>query len=235
VFGPEFPEVAGDWQATLAALRDAKAGVVPAALDHPDIGPIDLPFGEPGKGRKDGWGLAKLEARHPEVIEDLPAIVRSMKVKRRSINRIQLEGPDHKGAVRLDYDGEARTWLLTAFAKRPEDLPKNAPPLPEDRRGSVVGQAGSPDRGAIANIDTAGPIDNPELKAFDDGAGGRADLADSLEHDYRAAAADPGRAARTYLIGDSDEPRTLFDILEELDRDRAAAAALRTCAGGGAA
>jgi hypothetical protein len=50
------------------------------------------------------------------------------------------------------------------------------------------------------------------------------------------AAADPERAQRGYLLDDSGKARTLADILDELDRDQAAVAALRACAapGGGA-
>lgn len=72
-------------------------------------------------------------------------------------------------------------------------------------------------------------IDEPALKAFEDPRGpGISGQVDSLEHDYRMAAADPDQAKRVYQI-DDDAPRTLLDILEELDRDREAAAALRAC------
>lgn len=76
-------------------------------------------------------------------------------------------------------------------------------------------------------------IDEPALKAFEDPRGsGFADLADSLEHDYRAQLTDPERAKRTYEVG--DKRITLTELLDEFDRDREAAAALRACAGGGA-
>lgn len=106
--------------------------------------------------------------------------------------------------------------------------------LPRNRASNDAGgRAGSPDRGATGNMDVAGPIDNVALKAFDDAGHGRAELADSLEHDYRAAAtADPERAKRAYEV--DGRTLTLAELLDEFDRDREAAAALRACAGGGA-
>jgi hypothetical protein len=205
-FGREFPDATGDWQATLDVLRREQSGVVPGALEHPEIGSIDLPWGVEGTNRQDGFGLAKLEKYHPDVVADLPAIIQSMSIRKREPGRIQLEGPYHRGAVRLDWDGEARTWLLTAFAKDPKRLPvgrlameERAPGAPDDRRGAPGGRDGSPDRGAAVSIDQAGPLDNDALKAFDDDGDGRAQVADSLEHDYRMIADKPaaGDAAST--------------------------------------
>jgi hypothetical protein len=72
-------------------------------------------------------------------------------------------------------------------------------------------------------------VDDAALKAFDEpGGAGHAQLADSLEHDYRAAAEDPERAKRTYEV--DGRVITLADLLDEFDRDRAAVAALRECA-----
>jgi hypothetical protein len=140
-FGREFPDAAGDWPATLAALRGERGGVVPGALDHPEIGEIDLPWGEAGKRASDGYGLAKLEAHHPEVIAKLPEIIQGMTVKSRTANRIRLESRDHEAAVSLDWLGEPRdAWLLTAYGK-PREVEK-APVLPVDRRG---GAPGAPD------------------------------------------------------------------------------------------
>jgi hypothetical protein len=75
-------------------------------------------------------------------------------------------------------------------------------------------------------------IDEPSLKAFDapGGEGAKATVT-SLEHDYRIAAADPDRAKRAYQLDDGGKPKTLAEILEEIDSDRKAAAALRACAG----
>jgi hypothetical protein len=214
-------------------------------IDHPDIGPIDVPWGVAGTGKSDGYGLAKIEKYHPDVAADLPEIVRSMTIRARDPGRIHLIGPNHRGAVSLDWDGQpTNAWLLTAFAKDAEHLPKKPPALeenggggtpqpPDDRRGGIGGRDGSPDRGAGDDIGASGPIDNPELKAFDDGASrpGRAHRQPRARSAH-GALADQDRAARTYEFGDRRR-LTLGQLLEELDRDREAAAALRACAGGG--
>lgn len=77
-------------------------------------------------------------------------------------------------------------------------------------------------------------IDDPALKDFEPGAAGPKDQVGSLEHDVRMAANDPSTAKRVYQIEDAGKPRTLIDILDELDADAAAAAALRACAGAAA-
>lgn len=154
-----------------------------------------------------------------------------------------LDDPDVVRALRDEgYDGvrlrEADGSISWAVFDADQILPADKTPmLPEDRRGNNGGRDGSPDRGAAPDISDAGPIDNAALKAFDDPRGpGAAELADSLEHDYRAALADPERASRTYDIGAAGQERrvTLAELLDEFDRDREAAAALRACAGGGA-
>lgn len=124
------------WEDARAVLESSKGGEVPGALYHPDIGPIDVKWGD-GKG-----GYAHIVEKHPEVLDALPEIIDAMEVRSRSENRIQLESEDHKAAVRLDWDGQKQTWLLTAFRK--EDAPAQ-------RRTDVPGddaQDGSPTREA---------------------------------------------------------------------------------------
>jgi hypothetical protein len=41
-----------------------------------------------------------------------------MKVVSRNENRVKLESPDHKSVVSLDWFGDQKTWLLTAYEKR---------------------------------------------------------------------------------------------------------------------
>jgi hypothetical protein len=51
------------------------------------------------------------------VVADLPRIVGGLDVQTRSANRIQLENDEYKAVVRLEHDGNQKTWLLTAFEK----------------------------------------------------------------------------------------------------------------------
>lgn len=116
-FGPIYEDLRGDYQGAVRRLAQTQDGEVPAVLHHPEIGDIALPWGKAGTGVSDGAGLAKLLVWHPEVVDDLPNLIAGMAVRNKSPNRINLESATHKAGVRLDYDGEQRTWLLTAFRK----------------------------------------------------------------------------------------------------------------------
>lgn len=49
-----------------------------------------------------------------------------MHVTTRTDNRIQLESSTHQAAVRLTWDNERKTWLLTAFEKKETSEPANS-------------------------------------------------------------------------------------------------------------
>lgn len=117
-FGPVLTDFKGDTQGAIAKLMEMKSGEAIGALHHPDIGDIDLVWGEEGTGASDGYGLAKLAKYHPEVLDDLQGILSAMKVTTRNKNRVNLESADHRAAVRLTWDSQAKHWLLTAFQKK---------------------------------------------------------------------------------------------------------------------
>ena len=119
-FGPVLTDFHHNAQGAIKALSEMKDGEAIGALHHPDIGDIDLPWGVEGNPKKDyegGYGLAKIAAKHPEVIEHLQEILSSMKVnkKRSSPSRIRLESADHEAAVSLDWYGQKKTWLITEY------------------------------------------------------------------------------------------------------------------------
>lgn len=117
-FGPILRQYRGDAKGAIKALRELEKGEAVAALNHPDIGDIDLVWGEAGTKESNGSGLAKLVKWHPEVLDNLQQILTDMKVTSRTENRVQLASETHKAAVRLEWDGQAKTWLLTAFEKK---------------------------------------------------------------------------------------------------------------------
>lgn len=51
------------------------------------------------------------------MLDDLPDIIRAMSIDKANSTprRIQLQSPDHRAAVRLQYDDVDKVWLLTAF------------------------------------------------------------------------------------------------------------------------
>lgn len=117
-FGPILTQYKGDAQGAIKALTELQDGEAVAALSHPDVGGIDLVWGKAGTRESNGFGLAKLVQWHPEVLDDLQTVVSSLKVVERSKNRVQLESENHKASVRLEWDGQVKHWLLTAFEKR---------------------------------------------------------------------------------------------------------------------
>ncbi|TBY41587.1 hypothetical protein [Rhizobium leguminosarum] len=135
------------WEKESARLISAKDGEIKNALFHRDVGPIDVIWGEydPAKPNA-GFGLAKIAVKHPEVLDNLPRIIEGLDVETRSNNRIRLESADHKAVVSLDYHGEDKAWLITAFERdrsagktvdRPGDLKadghsSSAPPAGTD-------------------------------------------------------------------------------------------------------
>ena len=116
-FGPIYDQFRGDAQGAIRFLSEQQDGEAIAALNHPDVGDIDLVWGKPGTAKSNGYGLSKLVKFHPEVLDNLQDILNDMQVATRSDNRINLESPTHKAAVRLEWDGERKNWLLTAFEK----------------------------------------------------------------------------------------------------------------------
>ncbi|MGN6124835.1 MAG: hypothetical protein ACTHOJ_17965, partial [Sphingomonas oligoaromativorans] len=148
-FGPVYPELADDWNGTLNRLAIEGRGEVPGALQHEEIGAIDVPWGQPDVNGAGGHGLAHILIDHPEMaqaIQDLPAMLAEMRVKSRSPNRAVLESDTHKAVVRLTYDDQAKRWLLTAYER------KDAPASADYLRAGTVDRAGSPDRGAGRSI-----------------------------------------------------------------------------------
>lgn len=116
-FGPRFEQFKGNSKAAIEHLREQKTGEAIGALSHPELGDIDLVWGEEGTSQSNGYGLAKLIKYHPEVVDNLQSILSDMKVVFKSDTRAQLESKDHRAGVRLQWDGKAKQWLLTAFRK----------------------------------------------------------------------------------------------------------------------
>ncbi len=117
-FGKVYRQFKGKAKEAIQFLLDKKDGEAIGALSHPEIGEIDLVWGEEGTGKSDGYGLSKLAKYHPEVLDNLQEIINDMHVTSRSANRVHLESDTHQAAVRLTWDNESKNWLLTAFEKK---------------------------------------------------------------------------------------------------------------------
>lgn len=117
-FGPIYDQFKGKPQEAVDFLLSQKKGEAIGALNHKDIGDIDLVWGYEGTGHSDGYGLSKLAKYHPEVLDKLQPILDDMEVVSRNANRVNLESPKYQAAVRLTWNNERKNWLLTAFEKR---------------------------------------------------------------------------------------------------------------------
>ncbi|NIJ34341.1 transglycosylase SLT domain-containing protein [Sphingomonas oligoaromativorans] len=151
-----FAPIAGEsWEDALARMQVTESGGAAGALWHPEIGDIDVPWGKPGTGESDGFGLAKLERFHPEVLHDLPARVAAMDVVSQTPNRIRLASADGQAAVSLNWQGDpTKPWLLTSYERK-------APASTVDERAGAGGQDVSPGLGADATVAENGAQSQP--------------------------------------------------------------------------
>jgi hypothetical protein len=122
--GPILREFRHDAKGAIAKLKELQTGEAVAALHHPEVGDIDIVWGWEGTAAEDfedGFGLAKILRKHPGIIDGLQARLSEMRVnhKRSGKNRLRLESATHEASIRLEWDGAAKKWLLTAYEKTP--------------------------------------------------------------------------------------------------------------------
>jgi len=121
-FGPIFDQFRHDAKGAIAHLMKHRTGEATAALHHAAVGDIDMIWGKEGTAAKDymdGFGLAKIARKHPEVLGDLQGFLNGLKKNeaRSGTNRTVLESPDKNAIVSLDWLGQQKKWLLTAYVK----------------------------------------------------------------------------------------------------------------------
>ena len=159
-FGPIYNQFEGKPQEAIEFLINKKGGEATGALSHPEIGPIDLVWGVKGTGASDGYGLSKLVAYHPEVVGNLQEILNEMHVTQRSDNRVQLESEKYQAGIRLTWNNESKTWLLTAFEKQNSALDKTTD------TGETAGGGKESDTALPQNTvsDGKGTKNNPDMQ-----------------------------------------------------------------------
>ena len=159
-FGPIYNQFVGKPQEAIEFLINKKGGEATGALSHPEIGFIDLVWGVKGTGASDGYGLSKLVAYHPEVVGNLQEILNEMHVTQRSDNRVQLESEKYQAGIRLTWNNESKTWLLTAFEKQNSALDKTTD------TGETAGGGKESDTALPQNTvsDGKGTKNNPDMQ-----------------------------------------------------------------------
>ena len=151
-FGNIYNQFRGKAKAAIGFLKKVRGGEAVGALYHKDIGDIDLVWGKEGTGHSDGYGLSKLVKYHPEVLDNLQEILNDMRVVSSSKNRVNLESETRKAGVRLTWDGERKSWLLTAFKKETSASDKRTDTAATSLEGDT---ALSQTEGSAAKIDNS--------------------------------------------------------------------------------
>ena len=151
-FGNIYNQFRGNAKAAIEFLKKVRGGEAIGALHHKDIGDIDLVWGKEGTGHSDGYGLSKLVKYHPEVLDNLQEILNDMRVVSSNKNRVNLESETHKAGVRLTWDGERKSWLLTAFKKETSASDKRTDTAATSLEGDT---ALSQTEGSAAKIDNS--------------------------------------------------------------------------------
>lgn len=151
-FGNIYNQFRGNAKAAIEFLKKVRGGEAVGALHHKDIGDIDLVWGKEGTGHSDGYGLSKLVKYHPEVLDNLQEILNDMRVVSSSKNRVNLESETHKAGVRLTWDGERKSWLLTAFKKETSASDKRTDTAATSLEGDT---ALSQTEGSAAKVDNS--------------------------------------------------------------------------------
>ncbi|MDY5051597.1 MAG: DUF1073 domain-containing protein [Candidatus Mucispirillum faecigallinarum] len=125
-FGKAYSEYSGKPKEAIEYLIKKKNGHVPNAIYKEGIGNIDIVWGEEGKG-KGGYGLAHIIRRRneegydgEEFVKQLPNIINNGKVYKKEghPDRIYVGDDIHESSIRLSWNGEERTWLVSGYIKR---------------------------------------------------------------------------------------------------------------------
>lgn len=119
-FGPIFDGFENNPEGAIAKLMQEKRGEVPDAFTHPELGSIAFIYGD------EGMGLRHIEAKRGiQWVHRIPAILRNGRLERdQKLPRaylVQDGDPAGVAVIRLDWDGEQKTWLVTAH---PDDKGK---------------------------------------------------------------------------------------------------------------
>jgi hypothetical protein len=136
------------------------------------VGDIDLVWGKeghPGQPDDDGYGLARIIAKHGREmdVEKLQELLDDMRrVPSRWPDRAELESDKYHATVRLSWDHKAKKWLLTAFDRT---IPASEKPRPAGETSSTAstpeerGEAHSPERDLNTSVTpSASPVKGDE-------------------------------------------------------------------------
>lgn len=115
-FGPVYQGFTGNPDGAIAHLLAQKTGEVPDAFAIPggQLGNASLVYGN------DQFGLRHIQLKRPEMLDRLPDLLRNGRVETDPQGQSRLyivddADPANVAVIRLDWDGEDRRWLVTAY------------------------------------------------------------------------------------------------------------------------
>lgn len=121
-FGPVFTGLTNNPEGAIEKLMAEKKGEVVDAYIHPEIGPIAFVYGD------EAMGLRHIEAKRGiKWVQRIPEILRNGRLERdpnpklKRAYIVQQSDPSNVTVIRLDWDGQQKTWLVTAH---PDDKGK---------------------------------------------------------------------------------------------------------------
>ena len=143
-----------DWNSVSSRLKQMEAGEARGALDHPDIGDIDVVWGNYDPVADKGFGLKKIFNKHPEMMSKLPEIVRESRVYDQNANRIRLVYGDDISVISLNWKGDQKVWLLTAY-EDVKGLTRIKSQRSSDTMARARGRQGDTSSSSLANNNVA--------------------------------------------------------------------------------
>lgn len=77
--------------------------------------PVDLVWGHYNVWRGIGIWLAKIVAKHPEVLWRIQQLIDELPLLNMNRQEVILGNDDARAVIRLQWNGEDKRWLMTAY------------------------------------------------------------------------------------------------------------------------
>lgn len=162
-FGPVTEEYRNDPAGAVKWLQENQTGE--AIIDHPQLGEISLIWG-------DGtMGLPHIAARRGEdFLSRIPAILESTSVyeKANQKGRVFLGNEADEATIRLDWNGQAKAWLVSAYEKY-GDAKQSTQPQQANRSAVVRKRSGKLSIDGLRKEITSGAIGQVIARLIDNG------------------------------------------------------------------
>lgn len=162
-FGPVTEEYRNDPAGAVKWLQENQTGE--AIIDHPTLGEISLIWG-------DGtMGLSHIAARRGEdFLSRIPAILESTTVyeKANQKGRVFLGNEADEATIRLDWNGQAKAWLVSAYEKY-GDAKQSTQPQKANRSAVVRKRSGKLSIDSLRKEITSGAIGQVIARLIDNG------------------------------------------------------------------